>query len=490
MDAPFKKTPVLETQLPSTVEGCHNLIRSLLNTVNELFKRVEKLEEDNRKLVIENKELRERLNNNSSNSSLPPSKDFKKKKIKKSPSKNKSGAQKGHTGHFRELLDIKEIDNIVDCHLPNSCSCGGSIKSKGDFQRHQVYELPEIKLDITEYRLKKGCCRSCGQNHVALLPKGITWGITGPKLTAFMSHLVSKYQLSRRELKEFLKEHYNFSISLGTVFNKQKIVNNALESPTAELLAAVKESSNINADETSHYRDGKKQWMWAVVSSTIAFFSVDTSRGKKVLKSLIGDYRYIVTSDRYAAYNYFDSDKRQLCWSHIKRDFTKLSEKEDKICARIGKNLLESEAKLFDVWHEFKKSKINRGELIWQCKPIRQRIGELLEQGSYTDPILKVSRFCRNLLESFTSLWTFLYIENVEPTNNHAERCVRPAVTWRKKYFGTRSDYGSEFVARTMSIRMTTQLQSKNAFQFICQTIQNYFSKTKAPSLIAYSGAI
>ena len=271
---------------------------------------------------------------------------------------------------------------------------------------------------------------------------------------------------------------------MGTVFNKQKIVNNALEVPTCELLTAIKESSNINADETCHYRDGKKQWMWAAVSSTIAFFSVAGSRGKKVLKSLLGDYRYIITSDRYAAYNHFDSDNRQLCWSHLKRDFTKVSEKEDKICARIGKNLLSEEAKLFKTWHEFKNSSINRDELIRQCRPIRQRVGELLEQGSYTDPILKIARFCRNLLESFTSLWTFLYTEDVEPTNNHAERCIRPAVTWRKKYFGTRSDYGSEFVARSMSIRMTCQLQGKNTFQFLCQTLQNYFTKTKAPSLI------
>jgi len=471
------KMPPVGTELPNTVEGCHDLIRSLLHTISELFKRVEKLE-------IENKQLRERLNNNSSNSSLPPSKDFKKKKNKKPPSKNKGGGQKGHAGHFRALLESKEVDSIVNCKLVDFCACGGEISSKEDFQQHQVHELPEIKLHVTEYRLEKGCCQTCGQNHVASLPTGITWGITGPKLSAFMSHMVSKYQLSRRELKEFLKEHYNFNISMGTVFNKQKIVNNALEAPTSELLTAIKESSNINADETCHYRDGKKQWMWAAVSSTIAFFSVAGSRGKKVLKSLLGDYRYVITSDRYAAYNYFDSDNRQLCWSHIKRDFIKLSEKEDKVCSRIGKNLLEAETKLFDIWHEFKKSKINRDELIRQCKPIRYRIGELLEQGSYTDPMLKVSRFSRNLLESYTSLWTFLYIENIEPTNNHAERCIRPAVTWRKKYFGTRSDYGSEFVARTMSVRMTCQLQGKNTFQFLCQTLQNYFSKRAAPSLI------
>lgn len=471
------KMPLIGSELPNTVEGCHDLIRSLLDTLSDLFRRLEKLE-------IENKQLKERLNNNSSNSSLPPSKDFKKKKNKKMPSKNKGGGQKGHDGHFRALLDSKEVDHIVNCKLVDFCACGGEISAKEDFQRHQVHELPEIKLHVTEYRLEKGCCQTCGHNHVAPLPNGITWGITGPKLSAYMSHMVSKYQLSRRELKEFLKEQFNFTISMGTVFNKQKIVNNALEVPTRELLSAIKESTNINVDETCHYRDGKKQWMWTAASSTIAFFSVAGSRGKKVLKSLLGDYRYIITSDRYAAYNYFDSGSRQLCWSHLKRDFTKVSEKEDKVCARIGKILLSEESELFKTWHEFKKLSINRDELIRQCKPIRKRVGELLEQGSYTDPGLKIARFCRNLLESFTSLWTFVYTEDIEPTNNHAERCIRPAVTWRKKYFGTRSDYGSEFVARSMSVRMTCQLQGKKTFQFLCDTLQSYFAKTNAPSLI------
>jgi transposase len=483
MEEPFK-IPRVGTQLPNTVEGCHDFISGLLNTISELFKRVEKLEDDNKKLSHENKELKERLKTNSSNSSLSPSKDLKRKKKNKKPSNKKSGGQKGHQGHFRELVDSNQVDSVVRCQLPDLCVCGGIIDSKEDFQRHQVYELPPIKLSLTEYQLAKGCCLNCNQNHVAPLPEGITWGITGPKLTAFMSHLVSKYQLSRRELKEFLKEHYDFNLSLGSVFNKQKIVNSALEAPTIELLAAIKESRNINVDETSHNRDGKKQWMWSLASSTIAFFSITGSRGKKVLKSLMGDYHYVVTSDRYAAYNYFDSDKRQICWAHLKRDFTRLSEKDDKVCSRIGKNLLSCETELFRVWHEFKQLKITRDELLRQSQPIRQRVGEFLEQGSYTDPLLKIARFCKNLLESFNALWTFLSVEQVEPTNNHAERCLRPTVTWRKKYFGTRSDYGSEFVARSASIKMTCQLQSKNTFQFLQQTLQSYFAKKQAPSLL------
>lgn len=87
-----------------------------------------------------------------------------------------------------------------------------------------------------------------------------------------------------------------------------------------------------------------------------------------------------------------------------------------------------------------------------------------MEQGTYTEPKLRIVRFCSNLLTHFSALWTFLFNEEAEPTNNHAEQCLRPAVIWRKKYFGTRSDYGSEFLARTMSLITSCRLQAKSAF--------------------------
>src|SRR3989338_11029256 len=111
----------------------------------------------------------------------------------------------------------------------------------------------------------------------------------------------------------------------------------------------------------------------------------------------------------------------------------------------------------------------------YSAKPVRIRIGELLEQGSYTDPILKAAGFCKNLLQKFDALWTFLENENIEPTNNHSERSLRPSVIWRKKYFCTRSDYGAEFVARSASINVTCKLQGKSSFGFLCELIQDYF---------------
>lgn len=473
--------------LPITIEECHQVIRLLLNKLDDLARRFEVLETENKKLSLENAQLKERLNNNSSNSSLPPSKSLKKKKNNRQSSGKLSGGQRGHKGHYRELLPSDQVDSIENCQLLKNCLCGGKIKSSGDYMRHQVYELPLLKLHVTEYQLQKGCCENCGQKQVASLPVGVTWGITGPRLTAFMSELVTTYGLSRREQRLFLEEHFQFHLSLGTIFNKQKLVNAALEAPVADLLPLVKESQNVHSDETGHNRDGKNHWMWGFISNTAAFFSIHASRGKKVLRAMLGDFKGILISDRYAAYNIFESSQRQLCWAHLKRDFTKLSEKNDKIIARIGKNLLACESNLFKIWHEFKSEKIIRDELWRQAKPIRQRVGELLEQGSCTDPTLRVARFCKNVLENFDALWTFLEIDSVEPTNNHAERSLRPSVIWRKKYFCTRSDYGTEYVARSASINVTCKLQRKSSFNFLCMLMQNHFSgiSTSAFSLMA-----
>jgi len=69
----------------------------------------------------------------------------------------------------------------------------------------------------------------------------------------------------------------------------------------------------VNADETGHHRDGKREWPWGFISSTAAHFSIHSSRGKKVLRQMMGDFENIIISDRYAAYNIFDNTQRQIC---------------------------------------------------------------------------------------------------------------------------------------------------------------------------------
>ena len=468
---------ISQGKLPETVEECHQVIKDLFYIIEQLQLQINELHE-------ENKLLKERLNLNSKNSSKPPSSDHKKSKNKRKSSGKPSGGQPGHPGHYRALLEEKEVDHIVPRDLDDKCAhCGGIILANEDYLRHQVHELPPIKLEVTEYQLAQGQCSCCGRKQTAPLPEGVGWGITGPNLTSFMSMMVTSYQLSRRQLTDFLEQYFNFKISLGTVFNKQKIVNNALAAPVEGVLSELKKS-HCHLDETGHRRDGVKQWLWTVASPEGAYYGIYPSRGKKVVKNLMDDFKQVAITDRYSVYNYFDSSRHQFCWAHLKRDFVRISERKEVIAKRLGSELLKQESSLFDIWHRFKDSRINREELYHLAKPIRRAVGECLEQGLYTAPELRLVRLCKMLLENFDALWVFLEVEGVEPTNNHAERCLRPNVIWRKKYFCTRSDYGSEYVSRTATMNMTCKLQAKNPFYYLADVVRKHFSGMTAPPLI------
>jgi transposase len=148
-------------KLAESIEGCHELIKQLIEVTEGLIVQVEQLRQENRA-------LKERLDNNSSNSSLPPSQDYKKKNAKKpNTNPNKGGGRRGHKGHFRELLSIEQVDELVPCRLPKRCACGGRITVKEECVRHQVYELPKIQLQVTEYQLETGVWRCCRENKVA-----------------------------------------------------------------------------------------------------------------------------------------------------------------------------------------------------------------------------------------------------------------------------------------------------------------------------------
>src|SRR5436190_23527348 len=128
-----------------TLEEAQEIIDLLWSMLGELSKRIEELEE--------------RLRTNSKNSSKPPSSDRnggkKEGKRKKGKDKRKAGGQPGHEGKGRELLPPEETDHIEMCY-PERCECGGHVERGGVYHRHQVYELPEVKPVVTEYRLFEG----------------------------------------------------------------------------------------------------------------------------------------------------------------------------------------------------------------------------------------------------------------------------------------------------------------------------------------------
>jgi len=192
--------------------------------------------------------------------------------------------------------------------------------------------------------------------------------------------------------------------------------------------------------------------------------------------------RGIVCSDRHWAYAPLGVRRRQICWAHLQRDFVKWSELGDKtrLLGDDGQAICKS---LFGLWWDFRQRKIDRRQLKNALAPIRRRLDEILRWGLRCG-VAKAANFCRNLLKLGPALWTFARLDGVEPTNNHAERVLRPAVLWRKNSFGCHSETGCRFVERMLSTVQTLRLQNRKVLAFLCQTLTAHRAGLPLPALV------
>ena len=157
----------------------------------------------------------------------------------------------------------------------------------------------------------------------------------------------------------------------------------------------------------------------------------------------------------------------------------------------IGEALLRRQHRLFRWWHQVRDGTLSREQFIQQVSHLRQGFkADLAEAAALPiepdekTPLAKTVRTCRRLLKIEPALWTFVYTPGVEPTNNAAERALRPAVIWRRTSFGTQSQNGSQFVARMLTVTTSLKAQGRNILDFLSQACLAARSGKAPPSLL------
>jgi transposase len=431
-------------------------------------------------------EAEERLRTTSSNSSKPPSSDppESKRRDRKKRGRRKRGGQVGHPGTTRTLLAPEAVDDIVRCLPAEQCDCGGHVERDAlPPQRQQKVEIAKITPTVTEYQCYCGTCQRCGRRHWGEIPKGIPAGILGPRAMAVVALLTGKYHLSKRQVEEILADLLGTAVSLGTVSNTEARVSYALTKPVEEAKTFVQQQAVVHADETGHKVGGKKAWVWVAATISVSVFLVRFSRGAEVAKELLGEqFRGWLVSDRWHAYTWMDVLRRQLCWAHLERDITKISERGGQ-SEEIGNAILEYVQEMWHLWHCFKSGQRSRPWLQKKMGPIRQAVEDLLAQGTACGHS-KTQETCKRILKLKAALWNFVDTPGVEPTNNFAERTIRPYVLWRKISFGTQSARGNLFVERMMTVTATCRQQRRNVLEYLTAAIQAHLRGDQVPSLL------
>lgn len=185
-----------------------------------------------------------------------------------------------------------------------------------------------------------------------------------------------------------------------------------------------------------------------------------------------------------------DLANRQVCWAHLKGDFTKIAER-DGSAGELGEALLAQQRLLFDQWYRVRDGTLARLEFAVSVQPIRDTFHQLLSEGASYEiapkektPRAKTRRTCQQLLKVESALWTFVTTNDVEPTNNAAEWALRPAVLWRKNSFGSQSAEGSLFVSRMLTVVASLRAQNRPVLEFLVQACRASRHGQLPPSLL------
>jgi len=468
------KIPAQDWQ--ATPESVRQLVLELLASIEQLQKEVTK--------------LREQVNQSSQNSSKPPSSDppsvKRKPPVKKG--QRKRGGQPGHKGKGRRLKPAEEVNRFV-ISRPTACGQCGTLLLGNDPNpsRHQVTELPRIEAEVIEYQVHCLCCLACGEKTRGQWPAEMPSGRFGPRLQATTGYLSGRFGVSRRDTQEMLETLFQVEIGLGSIPAQEQRLSQALIKPFQQVHAFLRQEPRVNVDETSWREENDSIWLWVGCTPEVAVFLLKQTRGREGVKSLIGsDYAGVVGSDRWTAYNWLPHKQRQLCWSHLRRDFQALVDRGGE-SAVIGQLLLAQTELMFSLWHRVRDGTLSRPAFQEMMKPIRREVEGLLQLGLSLVEHAKTQATCKNILKRKVALWTFVELEGIEPTNNAAERALRRGVIWRKRSFGSQSQAGSRFVERILTAVISLRQQRRHVLDFLTEACQAWHSGSAFPSLLPAS---
>ena len=347
-------------------------------------------------------------------------------------------------------------------HAVDSCpDCGRPLVDGWVHSRRQVIELPQTSVRVIEHVLIGRWCGVCHKRHVPKLDLSdqvVGNCRLGIRLMSVIADMATSCRMPHRTIQRLLGALYGLRISLGEISEVLHKVAACGKEAYEDMLWEIRGSPVVNADETGWREDGVNGYIWSFSNPEVRYLLRDQSRASRVVTDTLGDeFRGVLVSDFYGAYNAYDGVK-QRCWVHLLRDLKKLVDvhpDNESVARWVGRVRL--------IYEQARGASTGDYTPIERCELRQSFETRLLRLAKpYRDAKAAPQRILAKRIESFLGeLFTFVEQDGVPSDNNAAERSVRPAVIARKVSGGTRSSKGSNTRMTLLSLFGTWNLQGK-----------------------------
>ena len=274
-------------------------------------------------------ELERQLNQNSKNSSRPPSTDgFKRVTKKRKKGENPPGGKKGHKGHTLEFTDNPDFTKN---HRPSLCeNCGASLDGvkPASVEKRQVTDISLPTMHVTEHVGESVICSHCGHYNAATFPDHVKSPLQyGPIIRALMVYL-SIYQLIPYDrLSEFFSDVYGRGPSKATIIKACSDCFEKLKDVEEEIKQELLKGHVLHADETGMQVNGKREWLHTASSDRLTYYAHHKKRGTEAIDDMdiIPQYNGVLVHDCWSSYFGYTCT-HALCNAHLIRDLEGTSE--------------------------------------------------------------------------------------------------------------------------------------------------------------------
>jgi|WetSurSiteA1Bulk_404760.scaffolds.fasta_scaffold20535_1 transposase len=333
---------------PDAVVGFIGHIQNLINGLGEKIEAQQKIIEQQEERIKAQEgriqELEGIIKKDSHTSSKPPSSDgYAKRGItQKKRSGKRPGGQKGHEGNTLRM--VENPDKVVVHRVERCKGCGRSLRKKGvwGYERRQVFEIPPLKVEVTEHRAEMKACEQCGEVSTADFPKGITHkGQYGERLKAYAVYIKNYGLLSYERAAELFEDLFSVPLSAGTLVRIDRGCAERLEEVEQRIKKSIVDSPVVHFDETGMRVEGKLRWLHVASTKELTYYAVHAKRGKDATDeiALLPQYRGRAVHDGWKSYFTYGCD-HALCNAHHLRELSFIFEQYGQKWAQEMKEVL------------------------------------------------------------------------------------------------------------------------------------------------------
>ena len=442
--------------------------------------RTNQLEAENAELKAALKAALELIAKLQKNSSKPPSSDITKPKpaFKERKKKRKRGGQKGRKACVRVPFPADQIDASYD-HTWEGLDPRRYRLLPGQFSVDQQVELLESPYTVTEHRFQKYRDLHTGKIVTTPRPDDVRLGLFGPRLLAFVACLKADLHGSYTAIQTVLNDVMNIRVCRGYLVKAMGKVARALDVTYDMLKAFLRREAVVHVDETGHKENGKRWWTWVGTSRAVTVFQIVSGRGSAELTQLLGeDFDAVLCSDSFSAYLKYAKDhpevKPQFCWAHLIRDLRFMAESADRLSQAWAGKVMGDVKQMFRTWHrnQFIACRRARDAILKRCRVPGSGAAARTLGGRIWRQREGYMRFLENPAAG------------IEPTNNPADRALRPLVLHRAVTQGTRSASGRRWWERVFSVRATCRQQGRSLFAFLIESLNAMAGLGSTPKLV------